>query len=37
MEFEDEIVLEGCRKVYCECGSATGILFWIYGFLGENV
>ena len=26
MEFEDKIVLEGCRKGYCEYGPGTGIL-----------
>ena len=26
MEFEDKIVLEGCRKANCQYGPATGIL-----------
>ena len=34
MEFEDKIVLEGCRKGYCEYGPTTGILCWLY-LLGE--
>ena len=35
MEFEDKIVLEGCRKGCCEYGPATGILCWVYDILGE--
>ena len=35
MEFEDKIVLEGCRKGCCEYGPATGILCGICGVLGE--
>ena len=36
MEFEDKIVLEGCRKGYCEYDPATGILCWVYNVLGES-
>ena len=35
MEIEDKIVLEYCRKGYCEYGPATGILCWVYDVLGE--
>ena len=35
MEFEDKIVLEGCRKVYCEYSPATGVSCWVYDVLGE--
>ena len=35
MEFKDKIVLESCRKGYCEYGPATGILCWVYDVLGE--
>ena len=34
MEFEDKIVLEGFRKVYCEYRAAT-VLCWVYDVLGE--
>ena len=34
MEFEDKIVLEGCRKGYCEYGPTTRILCWL-DLLGE--
>ena len=27
MEIEDKIVLEGCRKGYCEYDPATGIFY----------
>ena len=30
-----KIVLGGCREGYCEYGSATGILCWVYDVLGE--
>ena len=36
MEFEDKIVLEGCRKGYCEYDPATGILCWVHTVLGES-
>ena len=35
IEFENKIVLEGCRKQYREYGPATGILCWVYDVLGE--
>ena len=35
MEFEDKIVLEGCRKVHCEYGPAAGVLCWVYDVSGE--
>ena len=34
MELEDKIVLEGCRKGYCEYVPTTGILCWLH-LLGE--
>ena len=34
MEFNENIVLGGSRKEYCENGPATGILCWIY-ILGD--
>ena len=30
------IALQGCREGYCEYGSATRILRWVYGVLGES-
>ena len=35
MEFNENIVLEGSGKEYCEYGPATGILCWVYAVLGE--
>ena len=35
MEFEDKIVLEGCRKGCCEFGPTIGILCWVYDVLGD--
>ena len=34
-EFEDKIVLEGCRKGYCEYGPAAGILCQVHDVLGN--
>ena len=36
MKFKDKIVVQGCRKEYCEDGPATGILCWVYDVLGES-
>ena len=35
MEFNENIVLGGSRKEYCEYGPATAILSWVYDVLGE--
>ena len=35
MEFNENIVLEGSGREYCEYGPTTGILFWVYDVLGE--
>ena len=35
-EFEEKLVFGGCREGYCEYGSATGILCWVYDILGES-
>ena len=37
MELEDKIVLEGCRKVYCEYDPATGVLYCVYDFLNTSL
>ena len=35
MEFEDKIVLKGCRKGCCEYDPARRILCWVYVVLGK--
>ena len=35
MEFNENIVLGGSGKEYCEYGPAAGILHWVYHILGE--
>ena len=36
VEFNENIVLIGGGKEYCEDGPATGIIRWIYGIIGEQ-
>ena len=36
MKFKDKIVLKGCREGYCEYGTVTGVLCWVYDVLVES-
>ena len=36
MEFNENIVLGGGGKEYCEDGPAIGIMRWVYVVLGES-
>ena len=36
MEFEGKIVLECCRREYCEYDPATGTLCQVYDVLGDS-
>ena len=36
MKFKDKIVLKDCREGYCEYGTVTGILCWVYDVLVES-
>ena len=35
-KFKDKIVLKGCREGYCEYGTVTGVLCWVYDVLVES-